>query len=388
MTDDRDDAARRGERDREHSHDHGPPWHGGPRWRGWGGGTPPWWPEGEPWPPRGPEAWRDIRRRFVGRAALFFVIVVATIATLAALVGRFAWGDGPHRARFFPFGILVLIVVVIVVASAGRRFAEPLADVMQAADRVALGDYGAKVQERGPGEVRRLGRAFNAMTERLGSNEARRRQLLADVTHELRTPLSVIQAHLEAIVDGLYPADEAHLGRILEETIVMSRLLDDLQTLSTAEAGALKLHRQRTEPGELVDAAVASFSARAAEERVRLEGRTDDGLPVIDVDPVRVGEVLSNLLSNAVRHTPPEGEVIVSATARGDAVELAVRDTGAGIPADQLPHVFDRFSRAPDSPGAGLGLAIAKSLVEAHGGRIRAESGPAGTTITFDLPVG
>jgi signal transduction histidine kinase len=208
------------------------------------------------------------------------------------------------------------------------------------------------------------------------------------VTHELRTPLSVIRAHLEAIADGLYPADHTHLGRVIEETTVMSRLLDDLQTLSTAEAGALKLHRQRTEPRELVETAVASFSARAAEADVRLSGHAEDGLPEIDVDPVRIGEVLSNLLSNAVRHTPPGGAVVVSAVAEDGGVELAVRDTGPGIPADQIPHVFARFSKSADSPGAGLGLAIAKSLVEAHGGRIHAESGPDGTTVSFELPPG
>ncbi|HZB00473.1 MAG TPA: ATP-binding protein, partial [Actinomycetota bacterium] len=141
-------------------------------------------------------------------------------------------------------------------------------------------------------------------------------------------------------------------------------------------------------PAELVDTAVTSFSARASERDIRLIGRTDDDLPEVDVDPVRIGEVLSNLLSNAVRHTPAGAEVVVSAVARGTGVELAVRDTGPGIPPEQLPHVFARFSKSADSPGAGLGLAIAKSLVEAHGGRIRAETGPAGTTISFELPSG
>ncbi|HET9673024.1 MAG TPA: HAMP domain-containing sensor histidine kinase, partial [Actinomycetota bacterium] len=236
-------------------------------------------------------------------------------------------------------------------------------------------------------EVRRLGRAFNEMTQRLASNEERRRRLLSDVAHELRTPLSVIQANLEAVLDGLYPPDGEHLGRVLEETRVMSRLLDDLQTLSTAEAGALKLHRERVAIGDLVAAAVAGFAARAAEAGIRLRADVGD-VPELAVDPVRIGEVLSNLLSNAVRHTPRGGEVVVAASPTPAGVELAVRDTGPGIPPEQLPHVFDRFSKAPDSPGAGLGLAIAKSLVEAHGGTIRAESDPAGTTISCSLPAG
>ena len=267
-----------------------------------------------------------------------------------------------------------------------RRFAGPVTDVMHAADRVAGGDYAARVQERGPRDVRRLGHAFNEMTERLGTNEARRRQLLADVAHELRTPLSVIRANLEAILDGLYPMDEAHLRSVLEETTVMSRLLDDLQTLSTAEAGALTLHREQMEPRQLIDTAVDSFTAQAKDRGVRLEGRADT-LPEIEVDRLRIGEVLSNLLSNALRHTPSGGEVAVTAVAVADGVEFSIADTGTGIAQDQLPHVFDRFSRASDSPGAGLGLAIAKSLVEAHGGEIRASSDPTGTTITFTVPV-
>jgi two-component system OmpR family sensor kinase/two-component system sensor histidine kinase BaeS len=257
---------------------------------------------------------------------------------------------------------------------------------MEAADRVAAGDYETRVEERGPREVQRLGRSFNAMTERLGSNEARRRRLLADVAHELRTPLSVIQANLEALIDGVYPIDEAHLRSVLDETKVMSRLLNDLQTLSTAEAGALTLHREPTAPLQLVDAAVRSFAAQASESGIRLETRLNDQIAEVEVDRLRIGEVLSNLLSNALRHTPSGGVVTVATAATGDGIEFSVSDSGSGIAPDRLPQVFDRFSKAPDSPGAGLGLAIAKSLVEAHGGRIRAESDTNGTTISFVLP--
>jgi signal transduction histidine kinase len=224
------------------------------------------------------------------------------------------------------------------------------------------------------------------MAERLGTDETRRRQLLADVAHELRTPLSVMQATIEALIDGLYPLDEEHLRLLLGETKVMSRLLDDLQTLSTAEAGALTLHRERVEPRHLIEAAIRSFAAQAGENGVRLEDRTANALPEIDVDPLRIGEVLGNVLANALRHTPPGGGIVVGAVAVDDGVEFSIADSGTGIEQDRLTHVFDRFSRAPDSPGVGLGLAIAKTLVEAHGGRIRAESGPRGTTIAFTLP--
>jgi two-component system OmpR family sensor kinase/two-component system sensor histidine kinase BaeS len=326
-----------------------------------------------------------MRRHFVRRFVVVLAILVAAIVGLSALIGGFVFREG-HRGPFLPFGIVLVIVVVILVARAGRRFAAPVVDVMEAADRVAAGDYETRVRERGPREVQRLGRAFNEMTERLGTNEARRRQLLADVAHELRTPLSVIQANLEALIDGLYPVDEAHLRRVLDETATMSRLLNDLQTLSTAEAGALTLHREPTGARDLIDAAVGSFAAQATDADVRLETRIADPLPQIEIDRLRIGEVLGNLLSNALRHTPAGGTVTVAAVPVGDGVELSVADTGTGIPAERLPHVFDRFSRAPDSPGAGLGLAIAKSLVGAHGGQIRADSDANGTTISLVLP--
>ena len=328
-----------------------------------------------------------MRRHFVRKFVVVLGVVFAAIVGLSALIGGLLFrGEGQHRGPFIPIAIVGVVVVLILVARAGRRFASPVADVMEAADRVAAGDYQTRVQERGPRDVQRLGRAFNEMAERLGTNESRRRQLLADVAHELRTPLSVIRANLEAILDGLYPMDEAQLRRVLEETTVMARLLDDLQTLSTAEAGALTLHREQVEPRQLIDAAVGSFAAQAKDKGVRLEGRAADSLPEIGADRLRIGEVLSNLLANALRHTPSGGEVIVTAVATGDDVEFSIADNGTGIAQEHLPHVFDRFSRSPGSPGAGLGLAIAKSLVEAHGGDISAESGPRGTTIVFTLP--
>jgi signal transduction histidine kinase len=375
--------------DREHDHPHGPPWVG--RWRDgptWGSGKPPWWPDDEEWPPSGSDAWRGMRRRFVGKFLIGVAVFFALVVGLAALIGGVLFQGDEHRGLFFfPLGLIVLILAVVFVVRAGRRFASPVADVMEAADRVAAGDYEARVRERGPREVRQLGHAFNEMAERLGTNEERRRQLLADVAHELRTPLSVIQANLEAVLDGLYPLDEAHVRPVLEETKVMSRLLNDLQTLSTAEAGALVLHREPIAPRALLDAAALSFAAQAKDADVRLEARAADDLPTIEVDPLRIGEVLGNLVANALRHTPPGGEVTLAAERGDDGVVVRVRDTGSGIDPDRLPHVFDRFSKTPDSSGAGLGLAIAKTLVEAHGGAIRAASDASGTTIAFTLPV-
>jgi two-component system, OmpR family, sensor histidine kinase BaeS len=328
-----------------------------------------------------------MRRHFVRKFVVVLGLFLASIVGLSALIGGLLFRGHEHRGTFLPLGIILVVLALFLIARAGRRLAVPVADVMEAADRVAAGDHEVRVEERGPREVRRLGRAFNEMVERLGTNETRRRQLLADVTHELRTPLTVIQANLEALIDGLYPMDVAHLRPVLDETKVMARLLDDLQTLSTAEAGVLTLHREPTDARQLIDTVVQAFTAQAEESGVRLEtGGTDT--PELDVDRLRIGEVLSNLVTNALRHTPAGGTVTVAAHDTGNGVEFRISDTGSGIAPEQLPHVFDRFSRAPDSPGAGLGLTIAKTLVQAHGGTIRAESNPAGTTISVTLPAG
>jgi signal transduction histidine kinase len=313
-----------------------------------------------------------------------------------AALGGYVWHAGGAAAQghrpFFGaglFGLLLLVVGVLVVRRLFRRTALPLQDVMDAADRVAAGDYDVRLPERGFGEVGRLARSFNQMTERLGAAERRRRELLADLAHELRTPLSVIQGNAEGMLDGLYPMDRAHLDPVLEETRVMSRLLEDLQTLSTAEAGALRLHREQVEPGTLVEDAAAAFRSRADAAGVRLETRVSPSAAPIDVDPLRIGEVLSNLLSNALRHTPSGGAVTISAAPEDQGVMFSVADTGSGIPPEALPHIFDRFVKGERSEGAGLGLAIAKSLVEAHGGTLTATSEPGrGTALRFVLPSG
>jgi two-component system OmpR family sensor kinase/two-component system sensor histidine kinase BaeS len=332
-----------------------------------------------------------VRRIGLILAGFFALTFAASAVAVAVLSGTL--GLGRHRGLAAAAGVLGLVVLLAGFVAAGRavrRTAGPVSDVMEAADRVAAGDYAVRVDERGPRETRRLARSFNAMTERLRTNEDQRRNLLADVAHELRTPLQVIQGNTEAMLDGLYPADRAHLEPVLEETKVMSRLLDDLQTLSTAEAGALRLHREPSDPAALADDAVAAFGPQADAAGVTLEALAAAGVPQLEVDPVRIGEVLSNLLSNALRHTPPGGSVAVRVdpSDSGRVVAFAVRDSGAGIPADVLPHVFDRFVKAADSGGAGLGLAIARTLVEAHGGSISADSPPGGgTTIRFVLPV-
>jgi signal transduction histidine kinase len=327
-------------------------------------------------------------------------LVVALVLGFFFLAGGFAWrwfgggggfgpGEGGRGWSGPPFFLIILglLGVAFLAGRAVRRVAAPIGDVMEAADRVAGGDYSTRVKVRGPGEVGRLASSFNQMTERLQASETQRRALLADVAHELRTPLSVIRGNVEGMLDGVYPPDEAHLGPVLEETAVMARLLDDLQTLSTAEAGVLRLYRERVDPLGLAQDTAAALRPRAERAGVSLDVRVTAPVPEVDVDQVRIGEVLANLLTNAIRHTPRGGAVRVEVSPAPGGVAFAVSDTGPGIDARDLPHVFDRFVKSADSGGAGLGLAIARGLVEAHGGRITAESTPgAGTTMRFVLP--
>jgi signal transduction histidine kinase len=327
------------------------------------------------------------------------VLALFGLAVLAG--GALFWlgtrvGGRPRHTwtGFSPFGFLLFVLIVagvVALVRGARRTAGPIDEVMAAAGRVAAGDYSARVAARGPREVRQLGRSFNAMAERLEANEKTRRQLFADVAHELRTPLTIIQANVEGILDGLYPADRAHLEPALEETNVMARLLEDLSTLAMAESRALRLHTEPVDPADLVADAVAAhrLEAEAAGVHLLAEPPGSD-LPQVVLDPVRIREVLSNLLANALRYTPSGGRITASAGAAADrpgSVTFRVADTGSGIAADRLEHVFDRFSKSPDSRGAGLGLAIAKSLVEAHGGSIHAVSDANGTTFTFVVPL-
>jgi two-component system sensor histidine kinase BaeS len=238
--------------------------------------------------------------------------------------------------------------------------------------------------------MRDLARGFNEMVTRLEVDEARRRRLLADVSHELRTPLTVVQGNIEAILDGVHQADEAHLSAILEETRVLGRLVDDLRTVALSESGSLPLHREPTDLSIVATDAVGSFRAAAESAGVALGLEIADDIPLLEVDPVRIREVLVNLVANALRHTPAGGSIAVDARVDEGAhsAVVTVRDTGSGIEPDLLPHVFDRFAKGAASKGSGLGLAIARGLVEAHGGSIDVESAPGGgSTFRFRIPL-
>lgn len=331
---------------------------------------------------------RFFRRIAIG-IAIFFAFVFA-VGWLGAALGGGWFDRGPDHRGFFPWFLFVPVVLVLGFLAFGRairRTAKPIGDVMDAAGKVAEGDLSARADVQGPTDVRDLARSFNRMAERLQSNELQRRNLLADVAHELRTPLSVIRGRVEGMRDGLYQPNAEHLSLIEEETRVMARLLDDLQLLSNAESGSLRLHRERVEPGELLLTAEAAFQTQAQEAGVGIVVEAGGDLPSVDVDPIRIGEVLSNLVSNALRHTPTRGTITLAAANDAEGVAFSLTDTGTGIPTEELPHVFERFAKSPESRGTGLGLAIAKSLVQAHGGTISARSDRGrGTTIRFVLP--
>jgi two-component system OmpR family sensor kinase/two-component system sensor histidine kinase BaeS len=254
------------------------------------------------------------------------------------------------------------------------------------------------------GLFRRVVRVFGGMQSRLQAHEVQRRHLMADIAHELRNPLAVVQGKLEGMLDGVYPRDEAQINAVLQETRMLSRLVDDLRTLAHTESGTLALQKEPTDPGVLINEAAASFSAEATERKVTLDIRAAGDLPLIDVDPLRIREVLTNLISNAMRHTPDGGRVTVrGSTVRRfelnepanrrtleppQSIVVSVSDTGSGIPAADLPKIFDRFYKGHASRGSGLGLTIARNLVVAHGGEIRAESVEGkGTTISVHLPL-
>jgi two-component system sensor histidine kinase BaeS len=324
------------------------------------------------------------------RAGLFLVFVLLVLAVLVAIlieVVNAAIGGHPSVALSALIGIAILVVVAGGLRRLVRGTAAPVGDLVEAAGRVEAGEIGTQVEVRGPAEVRTLARAFNAMSSRLEETDAARRRLLADVSHELRTPLTVMQGTLEGILDGVYPADQAHLVPVLEETRVLARLIDDLRTLSLSEVGVLRLHREPTDLARLIEEVVAGHRASADDAGIGITVRASTELPPLELDPSRIRQVVGNLVANALRFTPAGGHVTVEAGPDSGGAWVEVRDTGPGIGPDELEHVFDRFYRSPGSTGSGLGLPIARNLVRAHGGRISIESPPGGgTVVRFTLP--
>ncbi len=321
----------------------------------------------------------------------FFFLLSATGCIAAGFFAAYQSGfpkNIPHG--YFLIPLVLFILFSLVLGGVLSRMVNPLDDVMEAADRVASGDYSARLKEHGPPQVKAFTRSFNTMTGRLQAYDEQRKRMLADISHELRTPLTVLQGNLEGMLDNVYPRDEEHISLLLEETHILSRLIDDLRTFSLAETGRLVLQKETFDPARLVSDLVQAMQSSAAKAGVTLADRSASGLPKIEADPARIREVLENLVANAIRHTNSGGTIRIGCrrdAERDSRLEFRVEDNGRGIPADLLPHVFDRYVKSVDSGGTGLGLAIAKRLVEAHGGEIKAESESGkGTTIRFWLP--
>lgn len=288
-----------------------------------------------------------------------------------------------------PFGFIMLSGLLG--GMAFRRFGGPMAEIMTATEAVAGGDLNVRLKEHGPPQIRSMARSFNRMIIELARAEQQRRNLTADVAHELRNPLHVIQGNLEGMLDGVYEPNYENLTATLEETRLMARLVTDLQTLSLAEAGQLPLHHTRFAADDLLSDVAASFSAQATELGVDLQIKADPAIE-LNGDYDRLDQVLSNLVANALRYTPAGGKVTLQAEEIDQVVRLVVSDTGKGIPEQDLPFIFDRFwkgnrARTRGESGSGLGLAIARQLVQAHGGQIEAASrSNEETVITIELP--
>jgi signal transduction histidine kinase len=282
-------------------------------------------------------------------------------------------------------GLIALIAALVVGFFIFRAITRPIDQLTRAAHQLAQGDLSTRVavddhaSRLGSDEISELGAAFNTMAGSLQQSEQVRRDMTADIAHELRTPLAVMRGNLEAMLDGVYPFDAEHLDPVLNQVNLLTRLVDDLRTLALAEAGQLPLSKRPVDLAALLQSVWTSFEAQAATQQVTLLTEIAPDLPTVELDPDRMQQTIGILISNALRYTPPQGSITVAAQTDRASVTIEVADTGSGIAPEDLPHVFDRFyradkSRARESGGSGLGLAIAKSIVEAHGGSIVAAS--------------
>jgi two-component system sensor histidine kinase BaeS len=289
-------------------------------------------------------------------------------------------------------GVLAVGALVLASALLSERLTRPLRGVAAAARRLGSGDLGARAAGGADRESQELAGAFNAMAERLERSEALRRRAAADMAHDLATPATVLESQLQAMVDGVVPADRVELERARAAAGALSGVIVQLRELIDAEAAATLRSPRRMSVTQLLDEATQALEPYSRERGVRL--RTDPvPAATLEIDPLQVGRALRNVLSNAIQHSPPDGEVLVSVEALPDEVVVRVADTGGGIASDDLPHVFERFYRADpsrggaQSAGSGIGLTIARELLGANGGTIEVErTGPDGTVFALRLP--
>ncbi len=306
-----------------------------------------------------------------------------TLQILFSAIGRyFLWG-----------GMIAVGMALIIAFFLSRRILSPVKALTHAAKLLGQGDFSQRVKVKDKSELGELASNFNSMANDLERAEKLRQNMVADVAHELRTPLTNIKGYLEAIRDGVVAPDSNTIGTLEEEATHLARLVDELQELSLAEAGKLKLARQPDDISKLVGQVTATMQAKALVKGVSMSTNLPDNLPLVNIDSFRIGQVLRNLLENALQHTAAGGSVSVAALSHDSRVEISVSDTGEGIPAEELPNIFERFyrvdkSRTRTTGGTGLGLTIAKRLVEAHEGQITVQSELGkGSRFSFTIPV-
>jgi signal transduction histidine kinase len=335
-----------------------------------------------------------IRRQGQTVGALYFSHSIPGGGLLGAITGtarfvRSVWW------QFLLAGVVAAFIALFLARILARGMTQPLRDMAQAARRMSRGDYGQKVRSRSRDEVGQLAEAFNRMAGEMEGLERMRRELVANVSHELKTPISALRAHLENLLDGVEESNPTLLEVMLRQSERLTRLIDQLLDLSRLESGDVPLELEPVRLGSLVDRVITEVEVARPEKarELNVENRVPSDLPPVEADRERIHQVLFNLLDNAFRFTPKGGTVTIRAARENGSCEVSIEDSGPGIPAEHLPLVFERFyrvdpSRSRDDGGTGLGLAIARSVVEAHGGRIWAQSGrDRGSRFTFALPL-
>lgn len=348
--------------------------------------------------PQSPPGFRGRRgrRRFFPFAPLFFFSAIFFIGGTAALFYLlFSKYAGVRNIWLLVCGApaIAFIIIAVTIFNLYMRFGKPLKNLFSAINAVSEGDLSARASETKSDMFSELIARFNKMIDELERADKQRRNLTADIAHELRTPLHIIQGNLEGIVDGVYQPTHEHINNTLDETKLLTRLINDLQTLSLAESQQLPLHPTRFLVVDLLHDLASSFSSQASTLGIDLKTNIKDSTLEFNADYDRLNQALSNLISNALRHTPQGGTISIAAelSIANHILQITITDTGSGIPAEDLPFIFDRFWRGDKSRtgrvNSGLGLAITKQLVEAHGGKIKAESElGVGTTFTIELP--
>jgi signal transduction histidine kinase len=328
---------------------------------------------------------------------------IIPIVVNGAVVGKLILGQNiqpPERRFTFNFlapvvmlSVLLAVFATLIGLLLTRRVVSPLAEVIAAAEEITGGNLQTRVRVQAPDDLRDLSDSFNKMAEALERNDHERRDMLANIAHELRTPLTVLRGRLEGIMDGVYPADESHIGPVLEETYLLERLVDDLRLLTLAESHQLHFEKSEVNLIDITNRSINMFQAEAGEKGIDLKLDTNLENALVFADPQRTEQVIGNLVANALRYVPDGGRVWVEIVQVDDELILSINDNGPGMPASDLPYIFNRFwrgekSRSRASGGAGLGLAIAKLLIDEQGGRMTASNLPAGgLQVSFSMKI-